>query len=547
MEGFEFSYGIDGDGDRMNSPGSYGDFDGAKFYYNRKTYNLEFYSASNNTPDKTVTPLYQENLGKYNYTPTNKPDTVEADAVFIGWYLNPQCTGEEFDLSAHTMPASNWALYAKWVNGLYTVTTYTDSAFNTLYTYDGYNGEQDNIEKYTLADEPADPAAPAGKAFVGWFYLDSGVEKPFSFTMPITKNYDLYPKYSDQVMLGYTVHYYKAGTTEKVADDRTNTVLIGTTVTEKAKTGSELNLVTNTDRFYPDKTSTSVRILQDSQEIIFYYTEAEGVPYTVKYLDAETGLSVADDKVVAAVQNPYSVVVEEYVPVSGYTARQYRITQELTFSTNAEDNVIIFYYDKIKVTINYEVVGPDGCGSVNPLCEVVWVLGDAAGSTATPNADFRFVGWYSDKACTNQVASYYSFTPEMPDGGWEAATYYAKFEYNLTDLTIKKTGWDELDTDQTFLFRLTADDVDLVVVVHEEDNWTTTVSGLSVGKEYTVTEISDWSWRYEPRKNNQEKNSQKITLLVNKTANTVVFENTRVEEKWLDGDSFSVNHFNGLK
>ena len=35
MDGFTYSHGTDGDGDDMASPGSYGDFAGAKFYYTR--------------------------------------------------------------------------------------------------------------------------------------------------------------------------------------------------------------------------------------------------------------------------------------------------------------------------------------------------------------------------------------------------------------------------------------------------------------------------------------------------------------------------------
>jgi len=216
--------------------------DGAKFYYKRNSYALEFYSANTNTPDKTVNPKFQETLGRYYYRPVEKPTTVEPDAVFVGWYLNPECTGEEYDISAHTMPANNIALYAKWVNGLYTVRTYTDDTLGTPYTYEGYSGVQGNIEKYTLATAPTDPKKD-GCVFVGWFYKDGEAEKPFSFTMPITRDYDLYPKFDDQVSIEYTVHYYKAGTTEKVADDKVNTVKIGTTVTEKAKMGTELNLL----------------------------------------------------------------------------------------------------------------------------------------------------------------------------------------------------------------------------------------------------------------------------------------------------------------
>lgn len=425
------------------------DCDGAKFYYNRNTYALEFYSASNSEPDKTKNPLYQEPLGKYDYTPTNKPDTVEPDAVFVGWYLNPECTGEAYDLSAHVMPSNNIALYAKWVNGLYTVRTYTDDTMQTLYTYEGYNGVQENIEKYTLATEPTPPVKD-GYVFVGWFYKDGETEKPFSFTMPITRNYDLYPKFSEPRAVEYVVHYYKIDTTEKVADDRINSVMIGTTVTEKAKMGTELNLLPadKQNKYYPTNTSTSVIINQIDQEIIFYYTETTSVSYTVYYQDAN-GNNLINP---VTKTTEYSTVTEQYVPIANYAPRLFQITQDL--SSDAEQNKIVFIYDP-----------------------------------------------------------------------------------TLTTLTIQKSGWEEIDENQTFLFRVkgtdeNTEDIDLTVTVH--GNGKTTITDLPVGR-YIVSELTGWSWRYTPD------DAKKIDLTAGGL--TLKFANSRTDEQWLNGDNFKVNLF----
>ena len=450
FEGFSYDHGTN-IGDSCN---------GAKFYYKRNTYALEFYSASNSEPDKTENPLYQEPLGKYDYTPTSKPSTVEPDAVFVGWYQNPECTGEQYDLSAHTMPSNNIALYAKWVNGLYTVTTYTDDTVQTLYTYGGYDGKQENIEKYTLAVEPT-PPAKEGYVFIGWFYKDGETEKPFSFTMPITKDYDLYPKFSEPMAVSYTVHYYKAGTTEKVADDRTNSVMIGTTVTEKAKMGNELNLLTEADRnnYYPINTSTSVIINRLSQEIIFYYTEASSVSYTVYYKDAN-GKNLIEP---VTKSTEYSTVTEQYVPIANYAPRQFSITQDM--SSDETKNKIIFIYDPM-----------------------------------------------------------------------------------YTSLKILKNVEQAVDNNQTFLFRITGEEVDLTVTVHGSGS--VTVSGLKAGKDYTVTEITDWAWRYGFESVSTElehtnvSNGVKVTLKTAQSDNQITFNNTRAKNQWLDGNSYRVNNFN---
>lgn len=428
----------------------------AQFYYDRKTYKLEFYSASNSVADIEYDVKYQNPLSQYDYIPTAKPDTVEPDAIFVGWYQNPECTGERYDLAAHTMPANNIALYAKWVNGLYTVRTYTDDTLGTLYTYEGYSGVQEKIVKYTLATAPTDPKKD-GYAFVGWFYKDGEAEKPFSFTMPITRDYNLYPKFDDQVSIEYTVHYYKTGTTDKVADDKVNTVKIGTTVTEKAKMGTELNLLSEVmqKKYYPAKTSTSEVIKAEGQEIIFYYTEAASVKYTVYYQDANGN----NLKPSATKTTEYSTVTEPYLPIDGYAPHQFSITKDM--STDPEQNKIVFIY--------------------------------------------------------------------YP---------------TLTTLNIRKTGFDAADAGTTFIFRIkgtdeNTKDIDLRVTIHDyvmgDHVPNVTVADLPVGS-YTVTEESDWSWRYQPTNGEQP-----ITLDPDGTKNVLTFENERKDGQWLSGDAYNNN------
>ena len=425
----------------------------AKFYYTRNSYKLEFYSASQNTPDKTNSVKYQEPLRKYNYVPIDKPATVEDEAIFVGWYQNPDCTGEPFDLSAHVMPSHDIALYAKWVNGLYTVRTFTDETRQTPYTYDGYTGVQEKIVKYTLATAPADPKRE-GYQFIGWFYKDGEAEKPFSFTMPITKDYNLYPKFSEPTIINYTVHYYKDGTTVKVADDSTKSVMIGKTVTEKAKMGKDLNLVPEDmqNKYYPTNTSTSVIINQIDQKIIFYYTEATNVTYTVYYQDAN-GKELRPPKTETT---ELSTVVEYYVPINGYAPRQFSITQDLT--ANSAQNKIVFIYDP-----------------------------------------------------------------------------------TLTTLTIQKQGCEDIDENQTFLFHVKGSpkdpntkDIDLTVTVH--GNGQTTVTDLPVG-DYTVTEETEWSWRYTPD------GGADRTFKAAIGGTNLIYQNSRTQTQWLDGDNYSVNHF----
>ena len=111
------------------------------------------------------------------------------------------------------------------------------------------------------------------------------------------------------------------------------------------------------------------------------------------------------------------------------------------------------------------------------------------------------------------------------------------------DLTIKKTGASVnpdgtgLDAGQSFLFTVTGPEgysTEVIIV----GNGSVTLKNLKIG-EYTVTENTSWSWRYTPKENNK-----KIILVANGT-NTVTINNTRNEDKWLDGNVHKDNEFTG--
>lgn len=454
---------------------------GAKFYYKRNTYSLNFYSASSSQSDSTKNVKFQEPLGSYDYTPTSKPASVEPDAVFAGWYLNPQCTGEQYVLSKHTMPSNDIALYAKWVNRSYTVTTYTDDTLKTLYEYDGYTGSQ-SVVKYEKGVAPTNPTK-SGYVFVGWFYKEGDVEKPFSFEMGITKNYDLYPKWSNEVNVNYTIKYVVEGTGDELGTD-TGSARIGSSVTVKSK---------HFEGYFPKTTSTSVQIDQEGQVIMLYYVPATEQTYTVKYVELVNGepRNIADSVTKTTSDQQ---VVETAKDIEGFTPDKYQKTLELTAGGGGE-NVVTFYYTK-QVTINY--VPLEG-GSVTPETEtLIRTTGEARGSTATPNPSYKFVGWYDNRACTgNPVSTDAKFVPQQVNGVYEEATYYAKFELDVFDLTITKAG-ENIDQNQIFVFHVVSDDHKTDMEVTVQGTSSVKIKGLPLGTTYTVTEDTGWTWQYTP-------------------------------------------------
>ena len=125
----------------------------------------------------------------------------------------------------------------------------------------------------------------------------------------------------------------------------------------------------------------------------------------------------------------------------------------------------------------------------------------------------------------------------------------------MTSLTIQKAGYSEyenVDPNQTFLFRVEGEGVDLIVTVHGKNP--TTINGLKVGSQYKVTELTDWSWRYEfsnwvfvsndAAGANGIENAAAVTLGTD--GNEITFTNTREVDEWLDGDSWCNNIFNRI-
>ncbi len=205
---------------------------------------------------------------------------------------------------------------------------------------------------------------------------------------------------------------------------------------------------------------------------------------------------------------------------------------------------------KETVNINYAPVGPAGAtnfGSVDPASETVMEKsGTAVGSTPTANPGFKFVGWYKDEACTEAVDPSWvtdnKLTPgktknygtaESPAMGYEAATYYAKFDYAVADLTIKQDGG-IADENQTFIYVVTGGDLpESGIKVAVKGNSSVTIKNLKIGS-YTVTEETNWNWRC-----GTTGGSQSITLQGAQT-NEVRFTNTVSNSKWLSGNAYSV-------
>lgn len=292
-------------------------------------------------------------------------------------------------------------------------------------------------------------------------------------------------------------------------------------------------------KFNSIKSNTEGKLPETGLVLNLYY-DREEYGYIFRFMERGTNTQLAAP--VTGMARYQAQVTESAKTIDGYKLVSNE-NQSITIGTDEGKNVKTFWYEEKTAVINYEVVGPDGCGSVSPASETVnMVTGTANGSTATASNDtYKFVGWYSDEACENEtlVSPNAEFVPEKSGTLWPASTtYYAKFDWNVADLTITKTGAEAIDKNQSFIFHVTGEGKDMYVTV--QGNGSVTIKGLTVGT-YTVKEVTSWSWRYEPdkvSKNVEVKGGQ---------PNEVTFNNSRTNGSWLSGDSYAINSVRGRR
>lgn len=166
-----------------------------------------------------------------------------------------------------------------------------------------------------------------------------------------------------------------------------------------------------------------------------------------------------------------------------------------------------------------------------------WVKEVEDVSTQTPLYAYGLTTTYAPKADG-------SFTTDEHANG--SVTVTNAYALHLFDLTIKTSGVEDIDENQTYIYRVHGDDahtklIDLTVAIHGDGE--ATVKNLPSGQ-YKVTQVNTWSWRYTPNQTEQS-----VTLDANKT---VAYTQTRAHEsdgdnnnkwKWLNGQHWIDNRW----
>jgi len=451
------------------------------FYYNAKRHPLVFWNHDDFLQDgKGSQAAYNEPLTKHfegitvngvEYEGANDlvvkpeyyPKSLEPDAYeFEGWYLSPTFEPETKVVPANvTMPNEPLRVYAKWVPIEHTVRFFIDNqATKTIPEQLGNAYEKFNnktvLHGTTFATTSEDfvPRTTNDENhpyrefdFVGWFYEEDGEEKAFdTVNMPVTQDLDLYAKWSLNILCPYIVYfaYDKNGDNavdpdEYVADPITGSTLAGNSVTIVAKGGTDL-YPDYQNGYFPNVASHNFVLMpqydEDGKQIstveVFWYTPQDAVPYTVRYLDKETGESVVIDGTSVAdktvLDNTKAVVTENFVVVPGYKPDAFQKSLPVV---PGQENVITFYYTKDTVHAPVQVIHyVENLGTGYTVYQETTDLNGIIGSNYTASI-LNITGFDFDHATANDVPieSGQQITSQVLATGLQLKLYYKREVY----------------------------------------------------------------------------------------------------------------------
>lgn len=210
-----------------------------------------------------------------------------------------------------------------------------------------------------------------------------------------------------------------------------------------------------------------------------------------------------------------------------------------------DPNVLVFYYAQKEYTIHYVPVCSDsdrtGFGALSLFSEIAPSTANLSGSTATAATGYRFKGWYSDKECKNLLSELPHYKPASitPDAN-DACYYYALFEPIITTLTITKEAVNMPGgANHSFVFSIVGKNtnnkhINLTVTINGSGSLT--IENLPIG-EYTVTELTDWSYQYTA-----DLTAQTVETVEN-VSKTCQFKNTYKGSDWLGDEDYEDNEF----
>lgn len=201
---------------------------------------------------------------------------------------------------------------------------------------------------------------------------------------------------------------------------------------------------------------------------------------------------------------------------------EYTDQQSYSYTGTADATVTIYaVWEKVMYKITYNLDG----GTNNSGNPATYTVEDTITLQDPTKDGYNFLGWYTDTGFTNRISQISGSTGNL--------ILYAKWEAALASLTINVNFANDAskDEEQTFIFQVTGDGVDVTVVVQGRGQ--VVIAGLTIGKTYTITPKNGWSWRYGAMGT--------TTVEITVGGSTATFAVNRSKTQWLDSNAYYKN------
>lgn len=173
-------------------------------FYSRNTYTLTFVTGGGTAIPPVSGIPYESSLEAMA-----PADPTRGRDIFLGWFTDSSFN-VPFTFEGATMPASNLALYAKWLTDPHTV-EFFDHPSSPAPLADLTQTVEDQA---TVAAPDPLPPQPDGQTFVGWYQrTETGYFVPYDFDTPVGSDLELYARWQQPVGAPFTITYDGAGNT----------------------------------------------------------------------------------------------------------------------------------------------------------------------------------------------------------------------------------------------------------------------------------------------------------------------------------------------
>jgi len=463
-------------------------------------------------------------------------DPTKEGYEFISWFYTDK-NGKEVPFTFDMPISQDMTIYPKWrqvaiVKGtLYFELKDSDTAVAAPQPIESLIGETKTYSAKTV-EELYDNYK------IGYF--PETVSTNISFGDDEAKNtYTFEYVYKEKVP--YTVKYLEVGTEKELAAAK-NTESSYASVVENFKPIAG---------YLPDVYKKQLLLSANgTNELIFWYTEDDEHAPVLRGHYKEN----ADDDNYTTYQevlDSYGVIGETYTEppftFDGFVLNENKSIQSGVLAAGGLE--LKLYYDRIEYPYEFRFVDQDG----KTIRDAI--IGTAKYESTVTQSALDIPGYTLREMDPSQEEQSIVIQIEEND---TAVNNIKTFVYDAayTSLTIKKDVIGALDANQTFVFNIvgTPDNkplgsIDLTVVI--AGNGTVKIPQLPVGT-YNITEETDWSWRYGDKPTQITVNSGEVSIsdksVVVKASDPTVeyiatFENTRSENKWLDGNDYRENSF----